>query len=61
MNIKSILELLKNHAKEEVQIHKDVVNEIGDDVKEISEKHLQKTMSIHKTFWRKLGKAIKKK
>lgn len=61
MNIKSILEMLKNHANEEVQIHKDVIDEIGDDVKDIADDHLKKTMSIHKTFWKKLQKAVKKK
>ena len=53
--------MLKNHANEEVQIHKNVIDEIGDDVKDIAEDHLKKTMSIHKTFWKKLQKAVKKK
>lgn len=60
MNIKLILKALKDHAKEEVRIHKEVFSEAGGDVKDLVEKHLSDTMSIHKDFWKKLKKAVEK-
>ena len=60
MNIELILKALKDHAKEEVRIHKEIFNEAGGDVKDLVEKHLKDTMSIHKSFWRKLKKAVSK-
>lgn len=61
MNVKLILKELKNHAKEEVRIHKEIFSEAGGDVKSLVNKHLKDTMDIHKAFWKKLGKAIKSK
>ncbi len=61
MNIQLILKSLKDHAKEEVRIHKEIFNEAGGDVKDLVEKHLEDTMSIHKAFWKKLKKAIDSK
>lgn len=61
MNIQLILKALKDHAKEEVRIHKEAFNEAGGDVKSLVQKHLKETMSIHKVFWKKLRKAVKSK
>ena len=61
MNINLILKALKDHAKEEVRIHKEIFNEAGGDLKDLVEKHLKDTMEIHKTFWKELGKVIKSK
>ncbi len=59
MNIHSILKALKDHAKEEVRIHKEVFEDADGDIKDIVQKHLSETMSIHKIFWKKLKKALK--
>lgn len=59
MNIQLILKALKDHAKEEIRIHKDIFSEAGGDVKNLVEKHLSDTMAIHKAFWKKLKKAAK--
>lgn len=61
MNIQLVLKALKDHAKEEVRIHKEVFSEAGGDVKDLVEKHLNDTMSIHKAFWKKLQKSVKSK
>ena len=61
MNIQLILKALKDHAKEEVRIHKEIFSEAGGDVKDLVEKHLKDTMEIHSAFWKKLGKATKSK
>ncbi len=61
MNIELILKSLKDHAKEEVRIHKEIFGEANGDVKDLVQKHLKDTMSIHKAFWTKLKKAIKSK
>ncbi len=61
MNIELILKALKDHAKEEVRIHKEVFSEAGGDVKDLVQNHLNETMSIHKAFWKKLQKAVKSK
>lgn len=60
MNIELILKALKDHAKEEVRIHKEVFSEAGGDIKDLVDKHLNDTMTIHKAFWNKLKKATKK-
>ena len=60
MNIQLILKALKDHAKEEVRIHKDIFSGAGGDVKDLVEKHLGDTMTIHKAFWKKLKKAAEK-
>lgn len=59
MNIQLILKALKDHAKEEIRIHKDIFSEAGGDVKNLVEKHLSDTMAIHKAFWKKLKKVAK--
>lgn len=61
MNIQLILKALKDHAKEEVRIHKDIFSEAGGDVKDLVDKHLNDTMAIHKAFWKKLKKAAQSK
>ncbi len=61
MNIQLILKALKDHAKEEVRIHKDIFSEASGDLKDLVEKHLSDTMVIHKAFWKKLQKATKSK
>jgi hypothetical protein len=61
MNIQLILKALKDHAKEEIRIHKDIFSEAGGDVKNLVEKHLSDTMTIHKAFWKKLKKAAESK
>lgn len=60
MNIQLVLKALKDHAKEEVRIHKEIFTEAGGDVKALVQKHLKDTMTIHKTFWKKLKKATEK-
>lgn len=61
MNIQLVLKALKDHAKEEVRIHKEVFSEAEGDIKDLVKNHLNETMSIHKAFWKKLEKAIKSK
>lgn len=61
MNINLILKVLRDHAKEEVCIHKEIFSEAGDDVKDLVEKHLGDTVAIHKAFWKKLKKVVKYK
>lgn len=61
MNIQLVLKALKDHAKEEVRIHKDIFSKAGGDVKDLVEKHLNETMAIHRAFWKKLKKAIENK
>jgi hypothetical protein len=59
MNIQHVLKTLKDHADEEVQIHKEVFNEPDKSIKYLLEKHLRDIMKIHKAFWNKLKKAAK--
>ncbi len=61
MNIQLVLKMLKDHAKEEINIHKEVFSEAGGDIKGLVKKHLNDTMRIHKAFWKKLEKAAKSK
>jgi hypothetical protein len=61
MNIKEILVALKNHANEEIRIHKDITKEAKGDVKHLVKKHLADTKAIHKEFWNDLKKAWKSK
>lgn len=61
MNINKTIQALQDHAKEEIRIHKEIFSEASTEVKEIAQKHLDETISIHKTFWKKLKKAIKGK
>lgn len=61
MNLKKTIQALEDHAKEEVRIHKEVFSEASEDVKDIAQKHLDQTISIHKAFWKKLKKAVKSK
>ena len=60
MNIQLVLKTLKDHAKEEVRIHKEIFNEASGDVKDLVGKHINDTISIHKAFWKKLKKAAEK-
>jgi hypothetical protein len=59
MNIQLILKALKDHAEEEIRIHKEVFSEAKGDVKDLVKKHLSDTMLIHKAFWTKLKKIAK--
>lgn len=59
MDIQLILKALKDHAKEEIRIHKEVFIEADRDVKNLVKKHLNDSISIHKAFWKKLQKAVK--
>lgn len=59
MNIHTVLKALRDHAKEEVRIHKEVFEDADGSVKDIVQKHLNETMSIHQAFWKKLKKALK--
>ncbi len=61
MNIQKILKSLKDHANEEVRIHKEVFTGAKTDVKKLVNKHLKDTMSIHKAFWKDLKNAAKSK
>lgn len=61
MNIKQIMEDLKNHAREEIRTHKEFFDEATEDVKGLAQKHLDQMMVIHKAFWKKLKKAMRKK
>lgn len=59
MNIQHVLKTLKEHADEEVKIHKEVFDESDKGVKYLFEKHLKDIMRIHKAFWKKLKKSAK--
>ena len=61
MNIQLAIKALKDHAKEEVRIHKEIFGEASGNVKDLVGKHLTDTMLIHKAFWGKLKKAAKSK
>lgn len=61
MNIQLVLKALKEHAKEEVLIHKEIFGDAKGDIKDLVKRHLSDTMTIHKAFWKKLQKAIKSK
>lgn len=61
MNIQLVLKALKDHAKEEIRIHKKIFSEANGEVKDLVEKHLKDTIEIHKAFWKKLKKAAKSK
>lgn len=55
------MEDLKNHAREEIRIHKEIFEEATGDVKDLVRKHLDSTAAIHKAFWKKLKKTMKRK
>ncbi len=59
MNIQLILNTLKEHAQEEIRIHKEVFADTDKGIKDLLKKHLDDTMRIHKAFWRKLKKVAK--
>ncbi len=61
MNIQKILKSLKDHANEEVRVHKEVFTDAKTDVKKLVSKHLKDTMSIHRAFWKDLKNAAKSK
>lgn len=60
MNIQLTLKALRDHAKEEVRIHKEIFSEASGDVKNLVAKHMNNTMAIHKAFWKKLKKVAEK-
>lgn len=61
MDIQTILKTLKEHAQEEIQIHKEVFSDTDKGIKDLLKKHLDDTMRIHQAFWIKLKKAAKTK
>jgi hypothetical protein len=52
---------LKDHAKEEVRIHSEIIKEADEDIKNLAKKHLADTVEIHKKFWKELKKSWKSK
>lgn len=61
MNIKASIQALKDHAKEEVRIHREIIKEAKGDGKNLVKKHLADTIEIHKRFWKDLKKSWKNK
>jgi len=61
MNLKETIQALKNHSKEEIKIHKEIMGEAKRDVKYLVKKHLSDTIKIHKEFWKDLKKSWKDK
>jgi hypothetical protein len=61
MNAKQILLALRNHANEEIRIHKEIMTEAKGDTKHLVKKHLADTKAIHKEFWKDLKNAWKSK
>jgi len=54
MNLKKSIQALKDHAKEEIRIHEEIMEEAKGDVKHLVKKHLDDTIDIHKRFWKDL-------
>ncbi|KKR43831.1 MAG: hypothetical protein UU10_C0012G0002 [Parcubacteria group bacterium GW2011_GWF1_40_6] len=61
MNLKESIQALKDHAKEEVRIHGEIMGEAKGDIKHLVKKHLADTINIHKKFWKDLKKSWKDK
>jgi len=61
MNLKKSIQALRDHAKEEVRIHKEIIKEAKGNVKHLAKKHLADNMVIHKKFWKDLKKSWKDK
>jgi gas vesicle protein len=61
MNLKKSVKALKDHAKEEVRIHSEIIKEADEDIKNLAKKHLADTVEIHKKFWKELKKSWKSK
>lgn len=59
MDVRKILKALKDHAREEVRIHREVFTGAKADIKKLASKHVRDTMSIHKEFWSELKAAVK--
>lgn len=59
MKLSKGFDALKKHAKEEVRIHKEILQEGKMDIKHLVRKHLKDTVAIHKEFWKELKKAMK--
>ena len=57
MNLKKSIQALKDHAKEEIRIHEEIMEEAKGDVKHLVKKHLDDTIDIHKRFWKDLKKS----
>jgi hypothetical protein len=61
MNIKASIRALKDHAKEEVRIHREIIKEAKGDGKHLVKRHLADTVEIHKKFWKELKESLKSK
>ena len=61
MNIKASIQALKDHAKEEFRIHREIIKEAKGDGKHLVKKHLADTVEIHKKFWKELKESLKSK
>lgn len=61
MNLKKAIRALKDHAKEEVRIHRKIIKEAKGDGKHLVKKHLADTVEIHKKFWKELKESLKSK
>lgn len=61
MNQKKATQVLKDHAKEEIRIHREIMSEAKGDVKYLVKKHLDDMIDIHKKFWKELKKSWKEK
>jgi hypothetical protein len=59
MNLQKTIQALKDHAKEEVRIHKEIIKEAKGDAKHLIKKHLADTIQIHKKFWKELKDSFK--
>jgi hypothetical protein len=61
MNLKESLQALKDHLKEEIRIHAEILQEAKGDAKHLVKKHLADTADIHQKFWKELKKSWKSK
>ncbi len=59
MNLQKTIQALKDHAKEEVRIHKEIIKEAKGDAKHLIKKHLADTIQIHNKFWKELKDSFK--
>ena len=57
MNFKKSIQALQDHVKEEIRIHKEVMQEVKGDAKHLIKKHLADTKVIHVKFWKDLKKS----
>jgi hypothetical protein len=61
MNTQKILQALKDHANEEIRIHKEVFASTDKTIQLLAKKHIKDTKVIHQEFWKELKKAWKSK